>query len=48
MPVDFRWMCFVRLMTSDKLDNALSSIDPTLLYMKNDDNSIASENILTS
>ena len=35
-------------MTSERFDKALSSILPTLLYMKYEDSKIASENILTS
>jgi hypothetical protein len=34
IPVDFRWICLVRLMTSERLESAFSSIDPIELYMK--------------
>jgi len=41
-------MCFVRLITSERLERAFSSIDPTELYMKYEEIRIASEKIRTS
>ena len=47
-PVDFKCMCLVKLITSERFESAFSSILPTLLYMKYDDINIAIENIRTS
>ena len=41
-------MCLVKLMTSERLDRAISSIEPTELYMKKLDIKIAREKMRTS
>lgn len=41
-------MCLVRLITNERLESAFSSIDPTELYIKNEDMRMANEKIRTS
>lgn len=47
-PYAFSWICLVKLMTSERLERAFSSMLPTLLYKKKLDRRIASEKIRTS